>query len=130
MTSRLRARRALSDVSVDDEGIAARSRREVVLDVLFDDRRIYSFWLHRDGILREDGRWLVPWPKTLMDFLDGRATVSLVAHESGEEVFHDEVALGSSEQGVAIVTRDGQPLSLDKGWRRVQTFDTASAEHL
>lgn len=130
MTSRLRARRTVSDVSVDDEGIAARSRREVVFDVLFDDRRIYSFWLHRDGTLRDDGRWLVPWPKTLTDFLDGQATVSVVAHESGEQVFRDRVSLGSGVDPVAIVTRDGQPLSLDKSWRRVQTFDTATAQHL
>lgn len=119
----------VSDVRVDDEGINARSRREIVLDVLFDDRRIYSFWLHRDGT-RRDGHWLVPWPKTLREFLDGRATVALVAHESGREVFREEVTLGSGEGRVEILTRDGQPLSLDKSWRRVQTFDTRSEKNL
>ena len=130
MTSRLRARRTVSDVSVDDAGITARSKREVVLDVLFDDRRIYSFWLHRDGSLLDDGRWLVPWPKTLTDFLDGQASVSLVEHETGEQVFHDRVSLGTGDGTVAILTRDGQPLSLDKSWRRVQTFDTVTGRHL
>jgi hypothetical protein len=129
VTSRLRARRSVSDVSVDDDGIAARSRREVVLDVLFEDRRIYSFWLHRDGT-PQDGRWLVPWPKTLKEFLNGRAEVTLVVHESGEEVFRSEVSLGSGDDPIAILTRDGQPLSLDKSWRRVQTFDTRSDKNL
>ncbi len=40
---------SVSGVRVDDEGITARSADEVVLDVLFDGRRIWSFWLHRDG---------------------------------------------------------------------------------
>jgi hypothetical protein len=129
VTSRLRGRPSVSEVSVDDHGISARSRREVVFDVLFDDRRIYSFWLHRDGT-RRDGRWTVAWPKTLTEFLNGRATVAVVAHETGHEVFRDEVSLGSGSEPIAIVTRDGQPLSLDKSWRRVQTFDTASSRHL
>jgi hypothetical protein len=129
VTSRLRGRRSVSDVRVDDEGISARSRREVVLDVLFDGRRVYSFWLHRDGT-PQGGRWYVPWPKTLREFLNGRATISLVAHESGDEVFRDHVSLGSGEQPIAILTRDGQPLSLDKSWRRVQTFDTATEKNL
>ena len=130
MTSRLRGSRTVSDVSVDDEGIAVHSARETVLDVLFDGRRIYSFWLHRDGNPLGGGRWLVPWPKTLREFLDGHAVVSLVAHETGEEVFRDRVALGSGDAPIAVLTRDGQPLSLDKSWRRVQTFDTASARDL
>ena len=40
---------AVSRVQVDNDGIVASSRSEIVLDVLFDGRRIWSFWLHRDG---------------------------------------------------------------------------------
>ena len=40
---------AVTDVRVDDDGITAFCADEVVLDVLFDERRIWSFWLHRDG---------------------------------------------------------------------------------
>src|SRR5690606_23147857 len=42
----------LADVRVDDTGITATSRSEMVLDVVFDGRRIWSFWLHRDGVRR------------------------------------------------------------------------------
>ena len=51
----------VSGVRVDDEGIRAHSEPEVVLDVLFDERRIWSFWLHRDGE-SAGGTSVVPWP--------------------------------------------------------------------
>jgi hypothetical protein len=130
-----RARRRLgpagvSDVRVDDEGITALSREEVVLDVLVDERRIFSFWLHRDGEQR--GRaWHVGWPRTLQEFLVGTGRVALVVHESGERVFDDTVRLGGGDAPLAIVhPRTGQPLSLDKGWRRVVTFDTRTEQNL
>ena len=37
---------SVSRVHVDDDGIFAATRGEIVLDVLFDGRRIWSFWLH------------------------------------------------------------------------------------
>jgi len=40
----------VSDVRVDATGVRATCRQEAVLDVLFDGRRILSFWLHRDGV--------------------------------------------------------------------------------
>lgn len=119
----------VSDVTVDDDGVTARAPREAVLDVLFDGRRIYSFWLHRDGT-KVGPRWRVPWPRTLKEFLDGTATVAIVVHESGERVFEREVSLGSGTGRIEIVSRTGQPLSLDKGWRRVVTFDTRSAANI
>ncbi|HJR38079.1 MAG TPA: hypothetical protein VJ819_06810, partial [Nocardioidaceae bacterium] len=54
----------VTDVRVDDEGIRASTDAEVVLDVLFDDRRIWSFWLQRDGT-RSGSRYAVPWPPAL-----------------------------------------------------------------
>ena len=119
----------VSDVRVDDDGISARAPREAVLDVLVEGRRIYSFWLHRDGT-KVGQRWQVPWPRTLKEFLDGTATVAIVVHESGERVFDREVSLGSGTGRIQIVNRTGQPLSLDKGWRRVVTFDTRTAENI
>ncbi len=119
----------VSDVTVDDDGVTARAPREAVLDLLVDGRRIYSFWLHRDGT-KVGNRWRVPWPRTLGEFLDGTATVAVVVHESGEEVFHEDVSLGSGSGRIEIVNRTGQPLSLDKSWRRVVTFDTRSAANI
>jgi hypothetical protein len=128
----LLARRANepSDVVVDDRGIGARARREAILDVLVDGRRIFSFWLHRDGVHDQDGRWWVPWPRSLQEFLNGSATFSLVVHGSGRELFRDEVTLGDGRGSIEIVNADGQPLSLDKSLRRVQTFDVRSSDHL
>ena len=37
------------DVTVDADGVTARAPRETVMDMLVDGRRVYSFWLHRDG---------------------------------------------------------------------------------
>jgi hypothetical protein len=123
----------VGQVTVDDDGVTASSYREVVLDLHVDGRRVYSFWLHRDGT-RVGGRWSprhrVPWPKTLQEFLDGTARFSVVAHETGETVFDREVSLGSGGGRIEIVNRNGQPLSLDKGWRRVVTFDTRSAANI
>ena len=90
------------DVTVDADGVTARAPRETVMDMLVDGRRVYSFWLHRDGSRvgggiggRLQSRWRVPWPRTLQEFLDGTARFTVVVHETGEQVFDDEVTLGS-----------------------------------
>ncbi len=116
-------------VTVDADGVRARSRQEAVLDVFFDGRRILSFWLHRDGV--RDGRgWLFAWPKTLREFLNGTADVKVVVTRTGEEVFHRQVTLGRGEGRIQVVNRHGQPISLDKYLRRVVAFDTRSREEL
>jgi hypothetical protein len=119
----------VGDVTVDADGVTARSPRETVLDMLVDGRRVYSFWLHRDGT-KVGNRWRVPWPRTLQEFLNGTARFTVVVHETGEKVFDDEVALGDGSGRIEIVNRNGQPLSLDKGWRRVVTFDTRTAANI
>jgi SAM-dependent methyltransferase len=127
-----RPRARVSSVTVDDQGIRARSRREAVLDVSFDGRRIYSFWLHRDGT-RVDGAaatWLVPWPGSLQRFLSGTTRLTLTVHETQQVVFDQDVALGAGTGRIAVVNADGQPLSLDKSLRLVQTFDTRSAQNV
>jgi hypothetical protein len=116
-------------VSVDAEGIRARSRREVVLDVFFDGRRILSFWLHRDGV-RDGPGWLFAWPKTLREFLDGTTEVRVVVTGTGQELFRREVSFGSGRGRVEVVNQKGQPISLDKYLRRVVAFDTRSRQEL
>ena len=119
----------VSDVSVDAEGVRARSRQEAVLDVFFDDRRILSFWLQRDGV-RDGTGWLFAWPKTLREFLDGTADVRVVVTTTGEELFHGEIAFGSGDGRVEVVNDNGQPISLDKYLRRVVAFDTRTSAEL
>jgi SAM-dependent methyltransferase len=120
----------VTGVRVDDEGIRARSDAEVVLDVLFDERRIWSFWLHRDG--QADGaEHFVRWPPALRRFLDGTTRLQLVVHVTGESVYDEEVRLGvGGEQRIAVVNDRGLPLGIDKSLRLAQTFDTRSAEHV
>jgi len=114
---------------VDDEGIHGRSGREVLLDVLFDGRRIWSFRLHRDGELHGRER-VVRWPESLRRFLDGTTRLTLVDGGSRETVYDQEVRLGAGTARIAVVTATGQPLALDKSLRMVQTFDTRSAGHV
>jgi len=116
-------------VSVDADGLTARSRRELVLDVLFDGRRIWSLWLHRDGEAR--GReTFVAWPKGLERFLDGKARVSVVVHETGEVLYDAEHSFGTSTARISVVDRQGNPLATDKTGKLVKTFATRSAEHV
>jgi hypothetical protein len=119
----------VSDVTVDAEGVRARSRQEVVLDVFFDGRRILSFWLQRDGV-RDGDRWFFAWPKTLREFLDGTAEVRVLTTSTSEELFRGEVSFGSGKGRVAVVNRNGQPITLDKYLRRVVAFESRSAEEL
>ena len=130
----------VSGVRVDDRGIWARSRAEAVLDVLFDGRRIWSFWLHRDGTPADGsggarGGHLVTWPASLREFLSGTVQLSLQVHGTGEVVFEEEISLtvaGPAAAGtrIAVVNAAGRPLALDKSLRRVQTFDTRSSAHV
>jgi len=120
---------AVSGVRVDDEGITARSADEVVLDVLFDGRRIWSFHLHRDGRPSKGG-YAVPWPSALRRFLDGTTRLSVTEHVSGTVLYDEEVRLGTGTQRIAVVNERGLPLGIDKSLRLAQTFDTRSPEQV
>lgn len=112
------------DIRVDASGIAARSRAEVILDVAFDGRRVFSFWLHRDAAASGNGH-LMAWPRTLRPFLDGRARVTVTVHGStAAPLFDGEVALGRGTGRIRIETDDGRAITLDKSFRRAQTFDS------
>ena len=124
---------SVTDVRVDDDGICARSDEELVLDVLFDERRIWSFWLPRDAVARDDG-WFVEWPSALRRFLHGSTRLQVVRHVDQEVVFDEEVTLGEPPADgpgrIAVVNERGLPLGIDKSLRLAQTFDTRSAEHV
>lgn len=125
-----RTRRSKATVlRVDDAGILAVSRSEAILDVLIDGRRIYSFWLHRDGQKTPEGH-LMPWPQTLVPLLKGTARFTVRVHATGEDVFDAEVTLRGGSDRIRIETSDGKPIALDKSHRRVQTFDTRSSEQV
>jgi hypothetical protein len=119
----------VTSVHVDEAGVRAASAEEVVLDVNFDGRRIWSFHLHRDGEPVDDGH-LVAWPGSLRRFLDGVTQLSVVEHVEQNVVFDDEVRFGTADERIAVVNERGLPLGVDKSGRLAQTFDTRSAEHV
>ncbi len=110
--------------AVDDAGVHVRAGEDTVVDVLFDGRRIWSFWTSRDT---RDG--VAGWPPMLKRFLNGVTRVSVVEHVTGSVVYDDEVHLGRGAERIAVVDPDGRPLGIDKSNRIATTFDTRDAEH-
>ncbi|MEZ5096668.1 MAG: hypothetical protein R2731_11465 [Nocardioides sp.] len=114
-------------VVVDDEGITLDRGADRAIDVLFDDRRVFSFWSLRDT--REvPGGARFAWPRPLRRFLDGTVTVSLVDHVAGAELFRETVRLGSGTGAVVVADKQGNPLGLDKSWRLMRLFESRDAE--
>jgi hypothetical protein len=111
---------------VDDRGVhVGPGGEDVVVDVLFDGRRIWSFWTVRDV---DEG--IAPWPSMLKRFLKGTASLCVVEHVSGEVLLDEEVRLGDRDEPIAIVDAKGRPLALDKYNRISTTFDTRDEEHV
>ena len=119
----------LSHASVGTDGVRAFSPREVVVDVTFDDRRVWSFWLHRDGSL-ERGRWFVPWPAPLLKYLDGVASIALVDSDTHDVLHRDSVRFGAGTSRISVTAPGGEPLSIDKSGKLVRTFETRSDEQI
>jgi hypothetical protein len=125
-TSRVSVRR------VDGDGIALWGFGDRAVDVLFDGRRVWSFWLERDTESTVAGRVAglrtIEWPSALRKFLDGHTRVGLTEHVSGRVLFDRELAFGTSDERIQVVGKTGAPISLDKSGRISPTFDTRSAD--
>ena len=120
-----------SVLSVDAEGITLSGRQDVVLDVLFDGRRIWSFWSQRDTEAGEAaGQRTVAWPRPLARFLDGSTRLTVRSHVAGDDLFDEELSFGSGTGRINVVSARGIELSIDKSGRMQMTFDTRSAEQV
>ncbi len=113
--------------AIDDRGVHLAAAEDVVVDVLFDGRRIWSFWTLRDTDV-VGSELVAEWPSMLRRFLDGTTRLSVVEHVSGREVYAEEVHLGTAEKRIAVVDADGRPLGIDKSNRIATTFDTRDPE--
>ena len=84
---------AVRVTAVDGDGVRVESVEDTVLDVLFDGRRIWSFWTLRDSV---DG--VAPWPPQLRKFLDGSTRLAVVEHVSGRTVLDEERSFGAGDR--------------------------------
>ncbi len=121
--------------AVDDAGLrlGVPPGDDVVVDVLLDERRIWSFWVQRDTRPDADGPpdgRRIAWPGPLRTFLDGRTRLRVAEHVSGRVLHDGERQFGTAEKRIAVVNGAGKPLGIDKSGRMAQTFDTRSAEHV
>jgi len=117
---------------VDDAGFhfgVPAGKRDDVVDVRFDGRRVWSFWLLRDSSAQAGGRF-VEWPLALRPFLNGTTLLSVVAHVTETTLFEEELGFGAGTDRIAVVNAAGAPMGLDKTNKLMLTFDTRSAEHV
>ena len=103
----------MSSAVINGEGIWLPESPAEPVTVLFDGRYLWSFTAARDG-RPSGGGTFVPWPGNLVRFLDGVVHIR-VQDVEGDEVWWDaEHQFGSSTERVAVVDRQGVPLSVDK----------------
>lgn len=112
-------------VRVDDEGVWASGPDEGVYDVLFDGRRIWSFWFLRDSKPTDDpdSDRLARWPRTLLPYLNGHARITVREHVGEVVVFDEQVRFGDGDAAISITDADGRPLATDKTGQLERVFD-------
>jgi SAM-dependent methyltransferase len=98
---------------VDGDGIVIRAAAPTVLDVLFDDRWVWSFHSGRDTEPVGEYR-RAPWPKSLRQFLRGTARVTVRERFAEKTLFDGDHAFDGSDTRVRIVDHRGRPLIVDK----------------
>ena len=117
----------MTSAEITGEGIWLAEPPSEPVMVHFDDRYLWSFTPSRDGHPR-DGGTLVPWPGNLVRFLDGVVQIRLQDVE-GDVVWWDaEHRFGTSTERVAVVDKDGVPLSIDKVGHLGRSFLETSEE--
>lgn len=125
--------RAARVLSVDEEEIKVLvAGRDRAVDALFDDRRIWSFWVRRDtvgGVVRR-----VSWPAVMRPHLRGTTHLVLREHVSGRVLWDGRLGFGSdadrAERRVEFVNKRGLPISLDKANRFSPTFSVRTQADL
>lgn len=116
-------------LEVTDDALVVRGTADRALDVLFDGRRVLSFWLQRDTTGSGPDRTYA-WPPPLRRFLDGTTTLSLVDHVTERELYSADLSFGTSSDRIRIEDGQGNPLGFDKSMRLTKLFESRSAEHV
>jgi len=123
-------------VRADEAGLwfdpAPTASDDLVVDVRFDGRRVWSFWIARDGAptsstnASEAGH-LVRWPASLRPHLDGETHLEVAGHGDGDLLLDEEIRFGSSDQRISVVDHAGMPLAVDAAGHLSPTFETRDA---
>jgi SAM-dependent methyltransferase len=95
---------------VDRDGVTVAAEDGAVVDVLFDERWVWSFQAGRDT--RDGGS--APWPVSLRQFLRGRARITVRERFGGRTLYDGEVAFDDGDARVRIEDHRGKPLIVDK----------------
>lgn len=108
---------------VDDDGFSFQAEDGLVLDVLFDDRRVWS--LASDDFPPDgSGTRSVSWPLPIRKRLEGAATVELREHATGATFAVTEASFGKGDGRVLLVDSAGRPLAVTKWGRLNRPFST------
>jgi SAM-dependent methyltransferase len=99
---------------VDDDGLWTPKGFEGPVSVYFEGERVWSTLPSRDGRRVVGGR-LTAWPAPMRPYLNGEANIIVRPQNSDDKLFVGTVRLGNGEGHVSIISKDGVPLSLDKG---------------
>ncbi|MBF4161886.1 class I SAM-dependent methyltransferase [Nocardioides acrostichi] len=111
--------RSVRVLDVDERGIRLLvAGPDRVVDVCFDGRRIWSFWVRRDterGAM--PGLRAIAWPGVTRQHLRGRSAVTVREHVSDLDLWAGEVVFTDDDRRVDFIDRQGNPISLDKSGR-------------
>ncbi|GAB2986763.1 methyltransferase domain-containing protein [Nocardioides montaniterrae] len=118
----------MTSFQVDETGLTLSGTGDFPLDVCFDGRRIFSFWLRRDTTAVRRALFFA-WPEVLRRFLVGETTVSLVDPATGEEISRADVRFGDSGERIVVADRNGELMGLDKSMRLSRLFGERAPEH-
>lgn len=98
--------------AVTEAGLLGDGSENAVLDVLFDDRVVWSLRFLRDSEPGADGR-LVPWPRELRPHLNGLTHAVVREHTSGDVLFDRELRFGAGTERISMLDEQGHLLSIN-----------------
>ena len=95
---------------LDDRGVTVPADRTGVVDICFDDRRVWSIDPARD----RDADGVVPWITALQHRLHGSTSWSLRDPVTGMVLAAGNVRLGNSDEPLELVDDKGFPVAIGK----------------
>lgn len=127
--SRFRGRRSSPrpDARITTRAISIPEDWSEVIDVLFDDERVFSVAPDRLEAAPQ-GRRRAPWPPPLRPYLHGRTTVTLRAHLSGEVLARTDLEFDDDPRRVRVVDEQGISLALNKWGALHRSFEADDSD--